>query len=166
MYKERVYRMDEVQLAEEIIQAMIQMLKTGPKRQDVRRFSHGELQTMNFLMDQETPQLPGQISAGLEMSSARVAAVLNRLEEKGWVERQIHPKDRRKIWVRLTGQGRTELEDSRREVHEYIGGVLRILGERDAREYLRITKRMTAILKQQAAEKLQSRSEGENQTDA
>ncbi|MCY9785366.1 MarR family transcriptional regulator [Nocardiopsis sp. EMB25] len=45
---------------------------------------------------------PGEIADSLCLSTGSVTGVLDRLEERGLVERTRHPGDRRKIAVRLT----------------------------------------------------------------
>lgn len=46
---------------------------------------------------------PGEIADNLCLSTGSVTGVIDRLEERGLVERTRHPQDRRKVAVRLTG---------------------------------------------------------------
>ena len=54
--------------------------------------------TMSYLADQ-TNQV-----------SATVTGIIDRLVERGWVERYHNPADRRTVWVRLTQTGHAKLE--------------------------------------------------------
>lgn len=55
-----------------------------------------------------TDVTPSDISESLNVSSARVAVSLNRLEDKGFITREIDLEDRRKIIIKLTKEGSTE----------------------------------------------------------
>ena len=48
----------------------------------------------------------------LELSTARIAAMLNNLERKGAITRARDKADRRRVVVRLTAQGREEVQTS------------------------------------------------------
>jgi len=90
--------------------------------------------------------IPGQISDAMGVSSARVAAVLNSLESKGLVTREIDVGDRRRIIVKLTPKGAERAEEQHKKNLETMSGVLSELGERDAKEYVRITGKLADIL--------------------
>lgn len=51
----------------------------------------------------------GEIAERMQMSTARIAALLRNLEEKGQVKRHKDPKDKRVIYVTLTEDGKDEL---------------------------------------------------------
>jgi len=82
----------------------------------------------------------------LNISSARVAAALNSLEEKELITRRINVDDRRKIIVELTPKGVEYLEERQREHFERIKSILVQLGEKDAKELVRILGRIAEVL--------------------
>jgi len=90
--------------------------------------------------------IPGQISDAMGISSARVAAVLNSLEGKGLITREIDSGDRRRIIVKLTPKGCEQAEEQRKRNIEMIKDILMRLGETDAKEYVRITGRLAEVL--------------------
>lgn len=56
-----------------------------------------------------------------------IGTMIDRLEAKGWVERQAHPSDRRKWLVCLTSEGRTchgELRKNSEEIRSTLRGSL------------------------------------------
>lgn len=91
------------------------------------------------------PLLPSDLSEQIHASTARIAVVLNRLEKKGYVSRAIDATDRRRILVTMTEEGREYVETVRAHLCENMKSLLEELGEQDAQEYLRITKRILRI---------------------
>jgi len=90
--------------------------------------------------------LPGDISSEMNVSSARVAVTLNNLEGKGLITRQIDKNDRRKVIVEITPQGKEFAEKHWKSI---VGGAsifLELLGENDAKEFVRILGRMSEVM--------------------
>ncbi|MDR2559885.1 MAG: MarR family transcriptional regulator [Oscillospiraceae bacterium] len=90
--------------------------------------------------------LPGDISAEMNVSSARVAAALNNLENKGLITRRTDKNDRRKVIVEITPEGREIAEKQWKNIVDGATKLLNLLGENDAREYVRIMGRMTEVM--------------------
>ena len=82
--------------------------------------------------------LPSEVSTEMNISSARIAAVLNSLENKGLVTRSIDPDDRRRVLVDLTQDGKALGEQYYHMVLGLTARMLAILGEQDAVELVRI----------------------------
>lgn len=55
---------------------------------------------------------PGALAGSMMLSSGGTTARLDRLERSGLVERIPSPTDRRGVLVRLTGRGRTVIDDA------------------------------------------------------
>ncbi len=71
---------------------------------EVLRTSPNETQACGILAA-EGPQTPTTIAARLQITTASVTELVDRLEMAGVVERTPHPTDRRKLLVRLTDVG-------------------------------------------------------------
>ena len=100
----------------------------------------------------EANPTPSQIAESSHLSPARVANVLRALEEKGWITRSHDTQDRRRVTVTLTEQGEAERAERRAKFDKQGAEFLRKLGDKDAREALRILKRCNEILASGAAE--------------
>ena len=87
--------------------------------------------------------IPKEISNAVGVSPARVAAVLGNLENKGLITREIDANDRRKIIVKMTLKGQNVLEKNKQEFLHKTATLLSLLGEYDAKEYVRIMGRLT-----------------------
>lgn len=80
------------------------------------------------------------------VSSARIAALLKHLEQKGWISRSADEHDERRVNVLLTDAGRELINSRRREAIERVSAALREIGEEDAHEYVRLQQKMLDAL--------------------
>jgi DNA-binding MarR family transcriptional regulator len=119
-------------------------------RPDVQQFSKGEMLALNMLVLAEGPMTAGALSRDMCLTSARVAAVLGKLEEKGFVERAIDRADRRKIVVSLTDKGRANITEQRERMKTHMIAVFKKLGKNDTEEFIRLLSRFMEIMNETA----------------
>ena len=131
-------------LAEQFFQTNYRMKKVNHLQVNDESL-RGEIFTLLFLRDRKNNVLPGEISEIMQISSARVASILNNLENKGFIERQIDKADRRRILVSLTSLGEESANAHYQEVINQICKMFEILGEKDAKEFIRIMNRILDI---------------------
>ncbi|MCL2025138.1 MAG: MarR family transcriptional regulator [Coriobacteriia bacterium] len=93
---------------------------------------------------------PGQIGDVMNVSSARIAQTLNSIEKKGLITREIDVNDRRKVLVTLTPAGAKAAEEHLRTITELATKMLTLLGEEDAKEYVRITGKLADIFERES----------------
>jgi DNA-binding MarR family transcriptional regulator len=67
---------------------------------------------------------------------------LNSLESKGWITRKIDVSDRRRILVEMTPEGKEQVEKHFQMIMKTTTKMLEYLGEQDAKEYIRIMRRL------------------------
>ena len=128
-------------LAEEFFYKSYQLRKIN-HQQKLEKSLGGEQFTLLYLKDRGDFVLPSEISEEMNISSARVANILNNLENKGLALRQIDKEDRRRILVTLTEEGKEKASLHMEKVIQNITGMLELLGEEDAKDFVRITKKM------------------------
>jgi len=136
--------MDYDELAIELIRNMHSARRSGFGK----HFSEGlrgEMFVLFYIMKTGGKSVPGQISSSVGVSSARIAMALNSLEEKGLITREIDIEDRRKIIVELTQKGQEYVEEEQKKQVENVKGVLMSLGEKDAKELVRIVGRLSEV---------------------
>ena len=84
------------------------------------------------------PKIMSGISDELGVTRRNITALVDALEEEGFVRRRPHPTDRRATVIELTGEGAgtmdTLYDEHRRSVAELFAG----LSERDRRELVRL----------------------------
>lgn len=96
---------------------------------------------------------PGEISKKLQITTARVAAILNALEDKKIIIRKIDPKDRRKIIVSLTEDGLTKSQEHKEKMLDQITDVLLKLGKDDTDKLLDIVAKVNHIIEEKQLQK-------------
>lgn len=110
--------------------------------QEMSKMLKGELFVLNYLATHEQQTHPNKISKEMAVSTARIAVLLNRLEEKGFITRTDDPEDNRQVIVRLTEKGAEKIAQYRKETLSHVTELLEHLGPDDARELLRIEKKI------------------------
>lgn len=113
---------------------------------NMRNARRGESGVLHGLACSASPLTPSELATLGHLSSARVANVLRSLEEKGLVTREHSQADRRRVTVSLTEAGRAEDKRHKREFEELASGFLAQLGEDDARDMLRILRRVNQTI--------------------
>lgn len=90
--------------------------------------------------------MPGEIARAVGVSTARVAAFLNAVENKGYIRRESVEGDRRKIQVVLTDAGFEKVQSERRKSLERMMAFLERLGEEDTDNLIRIMEKIKGII--------------------
>lgn len=137
--------MDYHALALEFMEKMYLLRQAKPQKQ-MGKSMQGECFVLQYVAHRNGSVVPGEIRNIMGISSARIAAALNSLERKGLVNRDIDPSDRRRVLVNLTPKGKETAKIHNRELYEKTVKMLHLLGEEDAREYVRITGRLAELL--------------------
>lgn len=106
----------------------------------------GEFFALSLLLLDDAPGCPSELSRSMGVSSARIAALLKHLEQKGFIQRRADEFDERRVNVSLTDMGRELINERRRDAIERVAAALRSLGEEDAREYVRLQQKMLDAL--------------------
>lgn len=129
------------ELATELLRLNIGMLQE-PAKQKISKMTRGEVFVLNYLMTHQNQAHPAEISRSMVVSTARIAALLSRLEEKQYISRASDPSDNRQVIVTLLPQGLALIQRIRNEVIAAVVRMLERLGPEDAREYIRIQKKI------------------------
>ena len=105
----------------------------------------GEACLLIYLWMRHQPVQPGELREFMSVSSARIAALLNALEKKGYLIRTPASDDRRKILVSLTDAGVALANTFTDDVKNSTADMLAQLGAQDTTEFLRILNRILQI---------------------
>lgn len=137
--------MDYFSLAEKMlsVRARLSHLPAGEAVSDA---CGGEFFALSLLLLDDAPGCPSGLRRSMGVSSARIAALLKHLEQKGWISRSADEHDERRVNVLLTDAGRELINSRRREAIERVSAALRELGEEDAHEYVRLQQKMLDAL--------------------
>ena len=103
---------------------------------------------INLLSNQDDAMSPGQLASATGLSRPSMTAALDALEKKGYVQRSIHPTDRRMISVRATAQGKSFMDES---FHQHgRGGVrmLKHLSREERKTFIRLYEKVLVGVKE------------------
>ena len=133
---------------EEQVAEFFQLTELLPRKAPqnwMSEFNRGEFFILNYLHANGGTDSPSKMSDAMQASTARIAAALNGLEHKGWIKREPDEEDRRKKLVHLTPKGEEYIKACREKEYRNITKLLMELGEKDAAEYIRLTKKIMLI---------------------
>ena len=105
------------------------------------RFSRGEAKFLENLHDHGGKMQAKELAHKVGISTARVTAILNMEEEKGYIRREAIAGDRRKINIILTESGEKEYQRRHQEVQDRFAAYFEFLGEDDTEHFFCIMNR-------------------------
>ncbi|MCM1525216.1 MAG: winged helix DNA-binding protein [Ruminococcus sp.] len=100
-------------------------------------FLQGEMRVLTFISHEEADILPGEIASGLEMTAGRIAGILRSLEKKGLIVRKTYDKDRRKVLVNITEEGRSYSQKGAEALRRHISELTEIMGDDETAALIR-----------------------------
>lgn len=106
----------------------------------------GEVGIMIFLTNERNNVLSGDLAQELGLSSGRIAIALKSLESKGFILRKTDLADKRKVIVSFTEKGKQFAETGKQKYLEDTAALLEYIGEHDAKEFVRILKKIAGII--------------------
>lgn len=133
--------MDSRAMADELLNLILKY-ETLPFQKKLENMARGELLLLSYLNKSSEGMLPSELSHLIHVSTARVTAIVNSLEKKGMVVRELSSCDRREVNLFITKQGEDCLNSRFNEIENELTEILEFLGKKDALDYLRITRRL------------------------
>lgn len=94
---------------------------------------------------------PSQLAKAISLSQATVTTIVDRLEERGLIERERSQKDRRKVYLRLTDLGSTVLEQAPAPLQEHF---IRQFGRLESWEQMSIISSLQRVAAMMDAEEI------------
>ncbi|HIR58223.1 MAG TPA: MarR family transcriptional regulator [Candidatus Gallacutalibacter pullicola] len=128
-------------LAEKMIELSAQ-LHLFPPIQQLAVFEKGTFLALHYLSAPPKMIHPKELSQKMAVSSARVAALLNHMEQEGLIVRTPDPGDSRQTIVSLTSRGEELMESTQSKAREQLAEVLESLGPEDAETFVRIQSKI------------------------
>lgn len=133
--------MDYNMLAIELLNAHANLLQV-PASQQLSKMVKGEYFVLNYMSTHKKIIHPKELSQKMAVSTARIASLLNHMEQKKLILRYTDPDDSRQIVVVLTDEGRNAIQVVRAEAVSHVSSMLESLGPEDAQAYIRIQKKI------------------------
>jgi DNA-binding MarR family transcriptional regulator len=82
-----------------------------------------EFETLALLYQRDS-LLPSELAASTKIKTQSMSQILNKLERYGVIIRTPSDTDRRKVYISLTEEGRTMIEQTRYERDEWLNNVI------------------------------------------
>ncbi len=93
-----------------------------------------------FLNDKNDYVMSREIASKLNVSTARVAVLLRKMEAKSLIEKKTPLEDMRKTLVKLTDYGKEYVTQFMNNVHEKVKIIFEKVGQKNIEEFIRISK--------------------------
>ena len=119
-------------------------LCNSPNFWSMQKKMKGACFLLEYLWENDGVSTPGQLAALLNVSGARITAILTALQAKHFVERHVDLCDKRRVTVYLTDSGRDFVQECRAQAVDFADGVCETLGEADTAQLIRIAKKLLA----------------------
>ena len=107
----------------------------------ITRVSRGEIFVLKILLFNNGTSTPTEISEAMKSTKGRISAILNSLEKKGFIGREIDKDNRRNIIVTISDSGRDYVMKELRECYRIVAHVFEELGEKDSKKFVELTER-------------------------
>lgn len=108
--------------------------------------NRGEGILLSYLMHHNNEATPVELSEALDVSSARIAALLNKMERKKLLERQKHPDNNKNVIVKLLPDGKKMHEEQERTFNQKVVSFFETLGEEKAALYVELQGEMVDFM--------------------
>ena len=108
-------------------------------------FFQSETRIVFLLLKSGGESTPGDISAELGFSTAHTASLLRSLEHKKYIDRLPAAKDRRRVIVTLTDEGKAFADEKYSEIKTFFAKLFDAFGEKDLNEFIRLMGRLSEI---------------------
>jgi DNA-binding MarR family transcriptional regulator len=130
-------------LAQKIMMAFTNMKKHHAKYHSLADTKRSEMAILAILQSRrkENGLKITDISRLLNLPPSAITPVVGGLEEKGFVERQNSPEDRRIVLVTLTKAGSGFIEEKQALFLKKTLKLVEYLGEKDAKEFIRLLEK-------------------------
>ncbi len=138
--------MDYKESAERLMYYMVLNEERGSIIQKrISELAHGELAVLRFLSEKADGVNAGELSKRFAINTSRVAAILNSLEKKGFIDRMTDERDKRMVRIFIRPQGIEYEKEKCSQFIEHGAAMLERLGEEDAARYIDIMERLAKI---------------------
>ncbi|MBP3431540.1 MAG: transcriptional regulator [Clostridia bacterium] len=114
----------------------------------VSELENGTRFVLMFLSEAETEVYASSISEAMNISRARVAVLLKKVEDKGYIRKRTSSKDARIEVVSLTEQGLKKVESMKERAIEDVMKVIEVVGIEEIDHFLKTAEKVKKIMEE------------------
>ncbi len=137
--------MTYLELAHQLAEINKKMMKL-PEYTKMTDANRGEGVLLGYLRHHDGEATPAELSVALDVSTARIAVLLNKMERKKLVERQKHPHNNKNTIVRLLPEGRKLSEEQEKIFKDRTVSFFETLGEDKAALFVELQGEMVDFM--------------------
>lgn len=141
--------MDKKELVEELRKVMKSSHRMRMKQIRKSSFFGGERGILLCIFDlikEKNEVTPSLISERINVKRPTVTTALNSLEEKGYIQRNMDMKDRRKFFISLTESGKEYVIEEKNRMNEKLWYIVDNLGIEDSEKLLELSNKVIDML--------------------
>lgn len=103
---------------------------------------------LSYLEQSDGEVIAGDLSRKLNVSTARIAALLKRMEQCGYVRRHASKEDGRRTVVEITPAGIVYIDDLREQTLAKIEKLIASVSKEDIDTFIRISDRIREVMEE------------------
>ena len=107
--------------------------------------SQGESGVLLYLLNSNNNVSQSDLSEKLDVSIARIVAIINTLQKKKLIEKKIDANDKRKTIISITEAGKEIITQRKKQAIQFIENVIKELDEKEIEQYIAINKKIEEI---------------------
>ena len=136
-------------ISRECTEEMLERFRASIPRKMMEQFDQdgaGIIHAIMILEKAGEPITAGTISEAMHVSTARVAVLLRKMEQKNLIVRLRDPSDARRTLIAVSDYGREEICYHREQVLNFSAAVIERVGVERFSEYIRISEEIKTII--------------------
>lgn len=133
----------------EQIEFLLEKLKQAPPSECFRKFdmnAAGIRAILKLLNETDSKVTAGKISERMNVSTARVAVLLRKMEAKGFIEKERDVTDARVVVVKLSEHGKQVADKFKENVYTHISELIDKIGMEKMLEFAEISNEIHAVM--------------------
>lgn len=136
---------------------VVQQIRRCPANRDAMELSIGENGLLCCLSKHADGVTASELKRMTGIGASGVTNLMNALERKGLIRREMNPSDRRSVLVTISDAGRALVETRQRRLADFTQELLCRMGQTDADELVRLLEKMNRISDELYAQKADER---------
>lgn len=107
--------------------------------------SQGESGVLLYLLNVNSNVSQSELSEKLGVTMPRIVAVINTLQKKELIEKNVDSTDKRKSIISITNKGKDNIIKKKKDAIKFIENVIKELDEQEIEQYIAISKKIERI---------------------
>lgn len=107
--------------------------------------SQGESGVLLYLLNSNSNVSQSELSENLGVTMPRIVVLINTLQKKELIEKNLDSNDKRKSIISITNKGKDNIIKKKKEAIKFIENVIKELDEQEIEQYIDISKKIERI---------------------